>query len=270
MVIPAMGGVSSGASGSGGGGNPNAFLCPGGGCGWMSADGPMGGDDENLHQVTIGDLWGDLIAFADGVQDWVTADLNTPDPGCPQCSHLSSGGIMAIEATGIDAVLRTYKMFNPDRVPEPGAVPEESSGAMGALKVGMAVTVVLLSRGEALKSFRVAEEGALGSGRAYSVAFETTLDEAGVGTRAAHFKAANIALSESLSGEAMEELGISVPRSNAGTILGESPSDWTWHHVPDQPGVMQLVPRAMHRGSIWQPLLHPGGIGGFKLWGADY
>jgi hypothetical protein len=57
-------------------------------------------------------------------------------------------------------------------------------------------------------------------------------------------------------------------RSNAGTILGESPSGWTWHHVPDQPGVMQLVPRAMHQGSTWQPL-HPGGVGGFKLWGAD-
>jgi hypothetical protein len=37
-----------------------------------------------------------------------------------------------------------------------------------------------------------------------------------------------------------------------------------------QPGVMQLVPRAMHQGSTWQPLLHPGGVGGFKLWGADF
>jgi hypothetical protein len=115
-----------------------------------------------------------------------------------------------------------------------------------------------------------AAEGVLGSGRAYSVAFETTLEEVGAGTRAAHFKAANTALSESLSAETLEELGISVPRSNAGTILGESPSGWTWHHVPDQPGVMQLVPRAMHQGSTWQPLLHPGGVGGFKLWGADY
>jgi hypothetical protein len=64
----------------------------------------------------------------------------------------------------------------------------------------------------------------------------------------------------------MEDLGISIP-ANRGT----SPANWTWHHVPNQPGVMQLVPRSQHQwGSLEQPLLHPGGRGGFSIWGADY
>jgi hypothetical protein len=104
----------------------------------------------------------------------------------------------------------------------------------------------------------------------YSVAFETELEPLGVGTRAAHFRAANTALAESVSADTLKEMGIEIPRSNTGTILGESPKSWTWHHVPGRPGVMQLVPRAMHQGSMWQPLLHPGGVGGFKLWGEDF
>ncbi len=164
------------------------------------------------------------------------------------------------------------------RAPVPSNAEErENYDAAQRLATVVEVTTAVVSGGlggGAAAGVKAAEgaaaEGALGSGRAYSVAFETTLEEVGAGTRAAHFKAANTALSESLSAETLEELGISVPRSNAGTILGESPSGWTWHHVPDQPGVVQLVPRAMHQGSTWQPLLHPGGVGGFKLWGADY
>lgn len=33
---------------------------------------------------------------------------------------------------------------------------------------------------------------------------------------------------------------------------------------------MQLVPIPQHQGGPWQPLFHPGGVGGFKLWGADF
>jgi RHS repeat-associated protein len=111
-----------------------------------------------------------------------------------------------------------------------------------------------------------AAEGA----KAYSVAAEVAIPEVGAGTRALHAKAANAALAESMAPEAMEALGIKIPRSSAGSILGESPKGWSWHHVPDQPGVLQLVPRAMHQGSAWQPLLHPGGVGGFKIWGARF
>lgn len=118
------------------------------------------------------------------------------------------------------------------------------------------------------------EENAVASlaeAKQYSVAFETELEPLGVGTRAAHFRAANKALAASVSADTLTEMGIEIPRSNVGTILGESPKGWTWHHVPGQPGVMQLVPRAMHApGSIWQPLLHPGRVGGFKLWGGLY
>lgn len=42
--------------------------------------------------------------------------------------------------------------------------------------------------------------------------------------------------------ELIERLGIKVPTSGAGSPR-RSPSGWTWHHLPDKPGVMQLVQR---------------------------
>jgi len=107
-----------------------------------------------------------------------------------------------------------------------GKIGGAAGGTGGARAVGAAIEAAELS----------AAEGGLGSGRAYSVAFETTLEEAGAGTRAAHFKAANAALSESLSAETLQDLGVSVPKSNAGTILGESPQG------------MDLAPRAGSAG----------------------
>jgi hypothetical protein len=107
------------------------------------------------------------------------------------------------------------------------------------------------------------------------VAYETTIPKAGVGSRGAHFKAANEALLAEMKASpefaaAIEDLGIKVPTSGVGTALQRSPSGWTWHHVADQPGVMQLVPTLQHQGGPWQPLFHRGGVGGFKLWGADF
>lgn len=102
---------------------------------------------------------------------------------------------------------------------------------------------------------------------AYSVAFETTIRNTGIGERAAHFVEANNALNSTMENDAefadaMENLGVKVGR------LDKSPSGWTWHHVFDQPGVMQLVPTRQHQwGSIWQSLLHPNGKGGFSNWG---
>jgi RHS repeat-associated protein len=105
---------------------------------------------------------------------------------------------------------------------------------------------------------------------AYSVAFETIIPKVGAGTRPAHFKAANQALQSAMKADdgfakMMDDLGIQIPDA-----LGKSPAGWSWHHVPDQPGVMQLVPRSQHQGSFWQHLLHPDGVGGFKIWGSQY
>ncbi|XXU81017.1 RHS repeat-associated core domain-containing protein [Sorangium sp. So ce1151] len=127
----------------------------------------------------------------------------------------------------------------------------------------------------------LAEESAMTAGiarvapRGYSVAFETTIPKVGAGSRGAHFKAANEALLAAMKvspdfGSRIEALGIKVPTSGAGTALQRSPAAWTWHHVPDRPGVMQLVPAAQHQGGPWQPLVHPNGVGGFKLWGTEF
>lgn len=105
---------------------------------------------------------------------------------------------------------------------------------------------------------------------AYSVAFETQISKLGIGTRGSHFRQANTNLSSMMSSdprfaENMKKLGISVPER-----LDRSPANWTWHHVKDQPGVLQLVPRQQHQGSNWQPLLHPNQTGGHTVWGRDY
>lgn len=105
---------------------------------------------------------------------------------------------------------------------------------------------------------------------AYSVAFEAAIAKVGAGTRPAHFAAANRALEAAIKSDPafaklMDSLGIGVP-----SRLGQSPANWSWHHVPDRPGVMQLVPRDQHQGGFWQLLLHPNQQGGFKLWGSEY
>jgi hypothetical protein len=106
---------------------------------------------------------------------------------------------------------------------------------------------------------------------AYSVAFETTIAKTSIGTRSAHFAAANKNLefaikSDTQFAKMVNGLGIRVPEK-----LGQSPANWTWHHVPDRPGVLQLVPRDQHNpGSIWQRLLHPDRKGGFNQRGSEY
>lgn len=112
--------------------------------------------------------------------------------------------------------------------------------------------------------------------RAYSVAFETVIPKVGTGTRRAHFKAANEALLAEMragreTASAMQTLGIQVPTNGAGAAKGLSPTGWTWHHVPDRPGVLQLVPRVQHTaGSGYYELMHPTGQGGFFLWGKGF
>lgn len=90
--------------------------------------------------------------------------------------------------------------------------------------------------------------------------------------RGAHFLEANKALSATMATDArfassMSQLGINIPRSSAGSILGKSPTNWVWHHDINA-GVMQLVPKSQHTiGSSFWNTLHPGGRGGFSIWG---
>jgi RHS repeat-associated protein len=129
--------------------------------------------------------------------------------------------------------------------------------------------VTNLVKGEA-----AAANTAVPDGKFYSVAFETTLSPTsypGI-TRYMHFKEANIALDISMqSNPALAKLGISVPKSPTGSIIGKSPENWVWHH-DTAPGSMQLVPKSQHPntpgGSFWETL-HPGGSGGFSSWGKE-
>jgi len=90
--------------------------------------------------------------------------------------------------------------------------------------------------------------------------------------RGAHFLEANKALSATMATDArfassMSQLGITIQRSSAGSIVAKSPTNWVWHHNTNA-GVMQLVPESQHTiGSSFWNTLHPGGRGGFSIWG---
>lgn len=118
----------------------------------------------------------------------------------------------------------------------------------------------------------------VGSGNAYSVAYETKIpsDLYPGRSRGAHFQAANRDLVAALDSDAdfakaMDDLIPGIRNTLVGPrggISRLSPSPlWTWHHAaPD--GLMQLVPRIQHEapGNL-QNLFHPGGVGGFSIWG---
>jgi hypothetical protein len=113
---------------------------------------------------------------------------------------------------------------------------------------------------------------------AYSVAFETQLDDAVLGSsRSVHFNRANGALDDALQADpsfasAFDDwipgASSAVSRAGGRTTL----SGYTCHHAPSSAvdgrvGVMQLVPTTQHApGSIWQRLLHPDGAGGYAEW----
>lgn len=163
--------------------------------------------------------------------------------------------------------LASFKAGRPDNVVAAGVYDEQKFGTTALLSMAPAVAPLKLARPSAIAG--EAGTAARGAASGYSVAFETTIARAGAGTRGAHFKAANEALRAEMRASpditrAIESLGIKVPGG------GKSPANWSWHHVPDRPGVMQLVPRTQHQGSAWQQLLHPGRVGGFKLWGAEF
>jgi len=138
------------------------------------------------------------------------------------------------------------------------AVVDLAPGAGKVLAKAFKEGVVLLKAEKAVKT-----------SAGYSVAFETVIEKIGAGTRASHFADANGSLIAAMKSDAsfakmMEDLGVSVGR------MDRSPANWTWRHVADKPGVMQLVPRPQHQAGSFQSLLHPDGVGGFKVWGVDY
>ena len=113
------------------------------------------------------------------------------------------------------------------------------------------------------------------TGDVYSVAYQMKLKATSYPgfSRGAHFQEANGSLLQMMEGDqqfaqSMQNLGISLQRTPTGLAPRASPPGWTWHHA-QEPGVMQLVPRLQHaRGSIFQGILHPGGEGGYSIWGA--
>ena len=112
------------------------------------------------------------------------------------------------------------------------------------------------------------------TGQFYSTAFETRLSPTsylGV-SRGRHFQEANENFLRAMEGDAglaqaMQQGGVNLQRTATGLAPRTPPTGWTWHHAPET-GVMQLVPRAQHApGSIFQGTLHPGGQGGYSIWG---
>ena len=129
--------------------------------------------------------------------------------------------------------------------------------------------------------FRRPGAGRPNSSSGYSVVFEVRLRGDGVDfpgqSRRHHFRESNRALHEAFEAdpeyaEAMESLypGIRdhvAPGPRDG-FADKPPKDLSWHHHPDRPGVMQLIPRAHHQapGPV-QHSLHPGQRGGMENWG---
>ncbi|MBS0027278.1 DUF6443 domain-containing protein [Chitinophaga sp. 22321] len=118
--------------------------------------------------------------------------------------------------------------------------------------------------------------GNIPNGKFYSVAFEAELPSNLYPghRRGVHFQASNKVLDDAMKSDAafakiMEDLGVEIPRSNKGTILGEAPKGWVWHHHLE-PGKMHLVPKSQHPnnpGGIFWRTMHPNWKGGMSLWG---
>jgi len=99
-----------------------------------------------------------------------------------------------------------------------------------------------------------------------NIRFQAQLTQPAVpaGTRSAHNQAANQMLQNAMNNPftALKNAlnGVKLPSNSSA-----SPPGWTWHHA-QQPGNMQLVLRSQHQSRFWS-VLHPGGKGGFFLWG---
>lgn len=118
-----------------------------------------------------------------------------------------------------------------------------------------------------------------GGGKAYSVAFEANLPKSmypGVSAQK-HFQEANRQLLSYLKVDTkfanmIEELipNIQTTLVRPRSISRNPPKDWTWHHHPDKPGVLQLVPFEQHYSPLLWTIFHPGNKGGMHNWGGGY
>jgi RHS repeat-associated protein len=115
-----------------------------------------------------------------------------------------------------------------------------------------------------------------GSGRAYSVAYETRLrpTTAPIGTRYAHSAEANANLFRAMDTHPDFRANIRtlIPDIENVRGTGLTPEHWTWNHNAFQPGVMELVPKIQHWApnplyGLFHPVINGQSVGGFKLWG---
>ena len=137
-----------------------------------------------------------------------------------------------------------------------------------SIEVGIKATKTYVSKALGSSVGNVVKTG---NGSYYSVAYEMKLASSsypGV-YRGAHFLEANKALNTTMANDSRlaSDLGIVIPKSPSGSILGKSPTNWVWHHDVGE-GIMQLVPKEQHTvGSRFWSTLHPNGVGGFAIWG---
>jgi len=208
---------------------------------WNAA---VGAIDVLVNNVNLADEAG---AYIKGTYDYITTT-----PASQQLADLKS------DAIGLATNIQTY----------------ENLGGALLFKVGLHSSSKAPSVPVSRVAGGVSETTTLSTGSFYSVAFEVKLPSnlyPGKGYYS-HFKAANVSLSEAMAsdasfGSSISKLGIDIPRSSTGSILGKSPTGWVWHHNMEA-GVMQLVPKIQHStGSMFWNTMHPGGVGGMSIWG---
>lgn len=113
------------------------------------------------------------------------------------------------------------------------------------------------------------------TGKYYSVVREHKLrpeSYPGV-SRPAHNQEANEPFLQDMAGDDdyardMRDLGVNLRRTPTGLAPRTPPAGFSWHHYPEEAGLLQLVPEQQHKpGSIFWGVLHPNGRGGYSKWG---
>ncbi len=155
-----------------------------------------------------------------------------------------------------------------------GIVADLANAGISALRGNMGDAALNLSAAIPVAGqFFVAARATKNAKNAYSVAYSTHLAKSSfIGSRPRHFQEANENLLKAIETDAgfarmMQHLGVSIGRTPTGLAPRRPPSGWTWHHETG-PGSMMLVPRGQHTvGSDFWKALHPGGKGGYSIWG---
>jgi hypothetical protein len=187
------------------------------------------------------------------------------------------GAIMAGATGSVGGLIYGFAWSRMNR-PEPVSAKFDGSlEKVQTVQINTEISTAL--EGPALPRFvSVADQRVVPDGSFYSVVFETELPTNLYpnGIYDQHFKSANTSLSNAIKsdpafGRMMSNLGVVVPTSNAGTIIGKSPANYVWHHDINI-GIMQLVPKSQHPslpGGIFWGTMHPGprGGGGMSMWG---